>query len=308
MVASARQHLIPFPLKASSLHREFKHYALAERGLKPQTLRDILAILGRLCSFSGTEELVALSTPVIRSFLCHGKLELGWGARTFRLYRQYLKTFFEWCVQVEYLASNPVSPIKKPRLPHRLPRCLSQDEAKRILYAVSHVHWGSELQRTRNEAIVATLLMTGLRRAELLSLRVYDIDFSSGVLSVRAGKGRKDRSVPLHPKLIPILRRYLTQREFQRQHSEWLFASLKSEKGLTTKNLYAALRRVSVAAKVKFTPHMLRHTFGRELVEADFNIYKLKEVMGHASVATTQAYVALSSQSIKESFGRTKIY
>ncbi len=150
--------------------------------------------------------------------------------------------------------------------------------------------------------------MTGLRRAELLSLRLADVDFRSGVLSIRGGKGRKDRSVPLHPRLVPILHRYLDEKEKQRQVSEWLFSSLKSEKRLTSKNLYAMLRRVSLGAGVKFTPHMLRHTFGRELVEADFNIYKLKEVMGHASVATTQAYVALSSRSIKDSFERTRIY
>ncbi len=295
-------------MKIPALHREFNHCALAERGLKPQTVRDILTIVGNLCSFSGTEDLTALGTPAIRAFLYHGKIEKGWAARTFRLYRQYLKTFFDWCVQMGYVPRNPVTPIERPRLPQQLPRCLSQDEARRILYASAHASWRSELQRSRSEAIVATFLMTGLRRAELLSLRRADLDFSSGVLSVRGGKGRKDRSVPLHPQLIPTLHRYLDEKEKRRRFSEWLFSSLKSEKRLTNKNLYAILRRISKTARVKFTPHMLRHTFGRELVEADFNIYKLKEVMGHASVATTQAYVALSSQSIKDSFERTRIY
>ena len=295
-------------MSLSTLHREFKHFALVVRGLRPATLRDILAVVRRLCRFNGSEELLALTTAAIRTFLHHGRLELGWSARTFRLYRQYLKTFFDWLVRAGYLATNPVTAIERPKLPQQLPRCLSQDEAKRILYAARHASWNSELQRTRSEAIVATLLMTGLRRAELLRLRQVDLDFSSGVLSVRGGKGRKDRTVPLHPRLVPILRRYLTEKEPLGKCSEWLFSSLKSEKRLTNKNLYAILKRISIAARVKFTPHILRHTFGRELVEADFNIYKLKEVMGHASVATTQAYVALSSQSIKDSFERTKIY
>lgn len=298
----------PITLNVFDLQREFKRYALAERGLKPKTMQDILHVLRRLTAFGGSEDLPDLTTAAIRAFLCHGKLELGWSARTFRLYRQYLKTFFEWCVRAGYLKANPVEPIEKPRLPQRLPRCLSQDEAKRILYAASHVAWGTELQRIRNEAIVAALLMTGLRRAELLTLRIGDVDFTAGVLTVRGGKGRKDRSVPLHPKLVPILRRYLAEKKEHGIASEWFFSSLKSEKRLTNKNLYAVLRRVAIAAGVKFTPHMLRHTFGRELVEADFNIYKLKEVMGHASVVTTQAYVALSPQSIKDSFERTRIY
>jgi site-specific recombinase XerD len=295
-------------MKISSLHREFRRYALAERGLRPRTVGDILAVVHRLASFSDTEEVTALSTPAIRAFLQHGKLEKGWSARTFRLYRQYLKTFFDWCLMAGYVAANPVTAIEKPRLPQHLPRCLSQDEARRILYAARHAPWRSELQRSRSEAVVATFLMTGLRRSELLSLRQTDMHFGSGTLAVRGGKGRRDRTVPLHPKLFPLLRHYLAEKARRHRQSEWLFSSMKSEKRLTNKNLYTILRRVSVAAGVKFTPHMLRHTFGRELVEADFNIYKLKEIMGHSSVSTTQAYVALSPRSIKDSFERTRIY
>ncbi len=295
-------------MQIPALHRQFRHYALAERGLRPATVRDILVIVRRLCAFSETDDLRDLTTPAIRAFLHHGKMEKGWATRTFRLYRQYLKTFFDWCVSAGYVNANPVIAIERPRLPQSLPRCLSADDAKRVLYAASNAGWTSDLQRTRNEAIVASFLMTGLRRAELLSLRVADIDFRVGVLSVRGGKGRKDRSLPLHPKLIPLLRRCLTEKERRGQRSEWLFSSLRSEKRLTNKNLYVIVRRVSIAAGVKFTPHILRHTFGRELIEADFNIYKLKEVMGHASVATTQAYVALSSKSIRDSFERTRIY
>jgi len=295
-------------MNTSALSREFRHYALAERGLKPRTLRDILAIVRRLRAFTGSDDLAVFSTPAIRSFLQHGRMELGWSARTFRLYRQYLKSYFDWCIRADYLAANPVDPIQKPRLPQSLPRCLSQQEARRVLYAARHATWRSDLQRARSEAIVATFLMTGLRRAELLRLRVTDVEFTTATLTVRGGKGRKDRSVPLHPKLIPILRGYLEAKKRRQRSSEWLFSSLRSAGRLTNKNLYAILRRVAVAAGVKFTPHMLRHTFGRELVEADFNIFKLRAIMGHASVSTTQAYVALSPQSIRESFERTRIY
>lgn len=295
-------------MRISSAHREYRRYALAERGIKPRTLADTLAVLRRLARFCGTENLTTLTTPAIREFLAHGKLELGWSARTFRLYRQYLKGFFDWCVQAGYLDTNPVASIAKPRLPQQLPRCLSREEARRVLFAARHAPWRSELQRSRSEAIIGTFLMTGLRRAELLNLLQADVDFTSGAIAVRGGKGRKDRTVPLHPKLGPLLRHYLAEKEKRHLQSHWLFSSVKSEKPLTNKNLYAILRRVSVAAAVKFTPHMLRHTFGRELVEADFNIYKLKEVMGHASVTTTQAYVALSPQTIKDSFERARIY
>lgn len=295
-------------MKIASLHREFRHYALAERGLRPATLRDILVVIRRLCTFSETDELDLLSTATVRAFLGHGRTELAWSARTYRLYRQYLSTFFSWCVRAGYLEADPARAIERPRLPQNLPRCLSREEARRVLYAATRVPWQSELQRCRSEALVATLLMTGLRRSELLNLRRADVDFEAGVLAVHGGKGGKDRTVPLHPNLVPILRRFLTEKDRRNGRSEWLFSSLKSPKQLTAKNLYAVLKRIGREAGVKFTPHMLRHTFGRELVEADFNIYKLKEVMGHSSVSTTQIYVALSPQSIKTSFERTRIY
>lgn len=82
-------------MRLSALHREFRHYALAERGLKLHTVRDILAIVARLCSFSETEDVTGLNTPEIRAFLCDGKVEKGWAARTFLLYRQYLKPIFD---------------------------------------------------------------------------------------------------------------------------------------------------------------------------------------------------------------------
>ena len=295
-------------MKTSALAREFRLYALSDRGLQPGTVRDVLVIVTRLTAFSRTEDLQKLTTPLIQSFLRHGRIEKGWGIRTFRLYRQYLKTFFQWCVRAGHLEGNPVTPIDKPRLPESLPRCLSHREAKRVLYAARHASWSTELQRCRSEAIVATFLMAGLRRAELLRLEVTDLSFRAGTLTVRAGKGRKDRTIPLHPQLVPLLLGYLEEKERQKLDSPLLFSSLRSEKPLTEKNLYALLERVARKARVKFTPHMLRHTFGRELVEADFNVYKLKEVMGHASVGTTQTYVALSSKSIKESFEQTRIY
>lgn len=295
-------------MKISSLDREFQRFALAERGLRPNTVRDILSSVRRLCTFSQTEEVEALSMPVVRSFLHHGRLDLGWCEKTVKLYWQYLKTYFDWCVRCQYLTSNPVLSIEKPRLPQRLPRCLSRDDAQRILYSSANAPAGNEFLRTRREAIVSTFLMTGIRRRELLNLKWTDLDLKSGTLIVRGGKGSKDRSIPLHPRLLPILRRYLEQTKRRSPGSEWIFSSSRSPKRLTEKNLYALLKQVIDDARVKFTPHMLRHTLGRELVEADFNVYKLKEILGHANVTTTQIYVSLSQQSIRKSFEETRIY
>ncbi len=295
-------------MKISALEREFRQYALLERGINPRTTKDILMSVTRLCRFQRSEDLEVLGTGAIRSYLYHGRLELGWAARTFILHWRYLKLYFDWCIKAGYLSENPVLSIEKPRLPQHLPRCLSQTDAQKVLYSSSTAPARTELLRTRREAIVSTFLMTGIRRAELLNLRACDANLATGTIFIRSGKGRKDRTVPIYPRLLPVLRRYLVEKGKSGVKSEWLFSSSKSEKPLTEKNLYAILRQVARDARVKFSPHMLRHTLGRELVEADFNVYKLKEILGHANVTTTQVYVALSQQSIKKSFEETKIY
>lgn len=276
--------------------------------MKPRTMRDILVSVERLSRFHASEELENLTTGAIRSYLYHGRLELGWSARTFVLHWHYLKLYFDWCIKAGYVKENPVLSIDKPRLPQHLPRCLCQADAQKVLYSSSTALARTELLRTRREAIVSTFLMTGIRRAELLHLRTGDVDLTCGAIFVRSGKGRKDRTVPVYPRLLPVLRRYLSEKKKAGTTSEWFFSSIKSDKQLTEKNLYAILKQVELDAQVKFSPHMLRHTLGRELVEADFNVYKLKEILGHANVATTQIYVALSQKNIKESLEQADIY
>jgi len=299
-------------IKESSLpsagEREYKNFALNERGIKARTLRDILAAVRKLCKFTKIEEIHHLTTAAIRSFLHHGREEKMWKPRTYRLYWQYIKGFFDWCVKSQYIKENPVISIEKPRLEKTLPRCLSHEDALRILYHSGKCSWYSAFECTRNETIVATFLMSGIRRGELLALESTDVDLQAEEIFIRQGKGSKDRIVPIHDKLLPILRKYIAEKKQLKKESIWFFPSSKSDKQLTPRDIYRICKRISKKAQVKFTPHMLRHTFGRELVEADLNLYKLMHIMGHESVTTTQIYVSLSHQSIKKSFNMANFY
>jgi len=272
----------------------YENYARFELEHRSKTITQTLGLITKLCFLADSENLSDLTTDVIRSFLHQGRSERNWSAKTFRLYRQYLKTFFMWAVGEGYLEINPVTPIKQPRLPKRLPRCLSPDEARKVLLASSNCNWYSELQCSRNEAICYTLVYAGLRLSEFINLRSNDVCLKEKTIRVVEGKNDKERLIPISDDLRLVLGRYQRDRKRLGVKSQWFFGSSKSEKQLTKKNATDIFRRVSKKSGVKFTAHMLRHTFGRICVESDIDIRTIQIWMGHEDIRTTQIYTYVS--------------
>jgi site-specific recombinase XerD len=282
---------------------QFKRYALYERGITPNSYKAICSAVEMLCWFAKTDSVRDLDTGIIREFLLQSREDRLWSPKTFRNYRQNLKCFFNWCIMSGLLKKNPVEGIEKPRIPKRLPRCLSKEKALKILANASWHPWKYQIERSRNTAILATFLFSGLRLKELINLQVTDVNFGNSEIFVLQGKGRKDRIVPIHPRLSPFLREYYQERQkYTGQASQWFFTSVRSEKRLTVKNVYRITKAIALDSNVKFTPHMLRHTFAMLAIDGDLNIYKLKEIMGHAHVSTTEIYASVAQGSIKRSF------
>ena len=295
-------------MNISELQQSFKYYAIYQKGITPKSYKAIWASLEMLCDFAEARDVKSFSTGCIENFLCRMRMERGWKAKTFRNHRQNLKSFFDWCVKRKWVKQNPVDDIEKPKLEKCLPRCLYKEDARLVLGNAACHSWGSELERSRNVAMIATMMMAGLRLQELLNLEVSDVNLAGGDILVRQGKGKKDRLVPMHPKLRDFLRSYLAVKTKWGKPSQWFFTGVKSDKKLLPKDLQRICRKISTASGVKFTPHMLRHTFARELIDNDFNLYKLKEMMGHTDVTTTQRYLAISRQGIKDSLAQTPMF
>lgn len=290
-------------MRVSDVAFGFKRYALHERGMRPRSYRSIMASVAMLCDWADTDEIVQLDHGTVKAFLYWGREERAWEARTFRNHRQYLKSFFAWCVAQQLIKSNPVDGIGKPKLPQRLPRCLSREDTTKILSQVRWYPWHYKFEGVRNETILYLLIFTGLRLQEMLDLEMTDVNLDSGEILVRQGKGQKDRVVPVHPRLRPIVKNYLAARRAHRNHSRYFITGAKSDKPLDGKHVRTMCQKLSRASGCYFTPHMLRHTFGRLTVEAGWDIFKIKEVMGHSDVSTTQCYLSVSSENLKCSFG-----
>lgn len=288
----------------SDLLRGFKHYCLIEKGMTSQNYIFIVRCLRMLAEYAQTENVKKLTENVIREFLIEMSQKRAWAPKTFRLYLQNFSTFFKWCARIRAIEKNPCENIEKPKLPKRLPRCLTKDQAVKVLSAVSWHPWRYTFERVRNEAIVYMFLLTGLRLQELLNLKDCDVNLETNEIFVREGKGKKDRIVPIHPRLASVLRAYEKEKRNRKKPALWYFTGVNSDKKLNAKNTREICRKVSQSASVKFTPHMLRHTFARLSVDADLNLYKLKEIMGHSNVSTTQIYLSVSKEGIKKSFNK----
>ncbi len=289
------------------LERSFKAYALYEKGMAVKTYHSIWGSFKMLTNFAKTQNLAHLDTSIIKNFLYTGKIEKGWRTQTFRNYWQYFKIFFDWCKKEGWLKKNPVVDIEKPKLDKLLPRCISTEDAKKIQYHTACYPWKFALEKYRNEAIINLLMMTGIRLQEMLNLEYTDVNLTSGDILIRQGKGKKDRWVPIHPRLLPILRAYVEKKQTG-PVTRWFFAGIRSGKQLQQKDIRRICKKVGIAANVKFSPHVLRHTFAREMIDNDFNLYKLKGIMGHADITTTQRYLSISTQGIKDSLSQVKIF
>lgn len=291
----------------SDLLRGFKRHCLIEKGMTPRNYFYIVRCLKMLAQYAKTENVKKLNEGIIREFLADTSQQRGWAPKTYRLYLQNFSTFFKWCEKIRAVKKNPCENIEKPKLPKRLPRSLSKEQAIAVLSAATWHPWRYGYEKARNEAIIFMFIFTGLRLQELLDLKVPDVNLETEEIFVKEGKGRKDRIVPIHPRLTIILRGYEQERKKRGKFSEWYFTGLNSDKPLDAKNTRAICKKLSETSGIKFTPHMLRHTFARLSVDADLNLYKLKEIMGHSTVSTTQIYLSVSKEGIKRSFNKIRL-
>jgi len=290
-------------LKTSDLQDRFRRYALYERGITAKAVKAIEASLRMLCEHLQTEELSELNTAAIRGFLYNGREEKLWKAKTFRNHRQHLKSFFGWCIREGLMRKNPTDQIESPKLEKPLPRCLTREEAKKILYHIRWIKWRHEIEALRNEAIISTFIFTGLRLQELIDLEVHDVNLESGEIFVREGKGKKDRTIPINRTLNKILNEYLNKRK--QIKSGYFFVTEKSNKisrNCLRFNLEKAVEKLNLKKRV--TPHIFRHSFASHLVSKKVSLVVVQKLLGHASLKATSVYLHSKQEDLEEAVNR----
>ena len=280
------------------------------QGLSPRTIKGIQSALKFL--LRSFPDPFKLSGKDAVSFFLKGKAN-GFasskpaGPSNYNNIRNYLNKFYSWAVTNDYMKSNPIKNVPRCKYAKRLPRRLSQEQAGRLLYHAFNFPHPSKYLRVRNYAIIATLLITGLRAQELLDLRLEDICIERSTIRVRCGKRQRERVVFFNDDLRIILKDYLVERTRLKKESILFFVSYRSNKRIQYKDLHRMIHRIGQRTNFYFTAHQLRHTCFSLLAEQGVDIPTIQAQAGHSSIATTQIYLSISERHRREAIRKVRI-
>lgn len=293
----------------------FSRYLSIERNVSPHTTRNYLSDLaafraylvstgnaaGREASESSGKKRAApgpaqVSVLTVRGYLA-ALYKRGVGKATVARKLAVLRSFFQYLLREGEIAVNPARQLATPRQAKPLPRFLTADQATRLVLLPRGEGWIVQ----RDRAILETLYSCGVRNAELVALQKGDIDFEAGMVKV-FGKGRKERLVPIGQKAVDALRRYLNTCPF---HSEFLFMNHRGG-GLTVRSICRIVKKYMLQIdKPSLSPHSLRHSFATHLLEGGADLRSVQELLGHASLSTTQRYTHLQMDHLMQVYDKT---
>jgi integrase/recombinase XerD len=276
-----------------------KFLAVAAARLAPRTIdsyrRDLRALVGWLGRPAGSA-----STEDLERYLAELRAG-GLAGTTIARRAAALRAFFGHQVLIGVRTDNPAAELRLPRRARRLPRTLSPGEAERLVEAAN----GTTPRALRDRALVELLYGAGLRVSETVGLESGSVDLD-GRLIRAAGKGGKERVVPIGRQAVDALRRYLARgRPFlDRRHRPELF--LNAQGGpLTRAGAFLILRRLAEKAGLepaRIHPHLLRHSFATHLLEGGADLRSVQEMLGHADLATTELYTHVSDRRRREAY------
>jgi integrase/recombinase XerC len=279
----------------ASLTREYLDALKHQRRLSPATLRNYGHALDLLLSLSREVELDKIEPAQVRRYvaLMHAK---GLAPRSLALMLSAWRGCFHWLVRHRGFRANPVVGIRAPKAGRPLPKALSVEAAQQLLDEVPE---SPDLMR--DAAMFELLYSSGLRRAELVALDVDDgrLDLRQGEVTV-TGKGARTRTVPVGAKACEALKRWIDARQRLAAPGERaLFVGSRGKRigaSLVGTRLRAWATRRGLVQHVH--PHMLRHSFATHVLQSSQDLRAVQELLGHASISTTQIYTHLDFQAL----------
>jgi integrase/recombinase XerC len=212
-----------------------------------------------------------------------------------------LKSFYKFLQKSNQIIVNPLQKHKALKVAKKVQVPFSNKEVKSVLDAVSI---SNDFVSVRNKLIVELFYSTGIRRAELINIKLTNIDSNKGVLKV-LGKRNKERLVPILKSVLNTLETYLIERSKIVSHCDFLFITEKGNKIYETL-VYRVINSYfsKVSSKVKKSPHILRHSFATHLLNEGADLNSVKELLGHSSLASTQVYTHNSLDAIKQVYNQ----
>jgi len=297
--------------------RAFERHLAGERNLSAHTRRAYRSDLTQLAAWLGPDaEPEGVAADDLRGFLASRHRELGPASIGRKL--AAIRAFYRWLVREGRSPADPSAGLSAPKRPPRLPRPLAVDDCEALVEVEPRRRAAggadptaarrADERRMRDRALVELLYGAGLRVGELVSLSVRDLDPLAREVRV-LGKGRKERIVPLPRAAREAVGAYLALRRRPGYQAEPLFAALgpgRRSGRLGERSVRRILLARAAAAGVadRVHPHRLRHSYATHLLDMGADLREIQELLGHASLSTTQQYTAVSAERLFEVYDR----
>jgi len=282
--------------------KAYQEYLIKEKNYSALTvnayLNDILAFETYLINCHDAIGLKDVAYGVIRSWIVF-LVENKNANKTINRKISSLKSFYKFLLKIKEIEANPLLKHKSLKVPKKVQIPFSVVETVAVF---EENDFPDDFEGIRNRLIIELFYTTGMRRAELISLTISNVDFANKSLKV-IGKRNKERIIPLLPCTISLLIIYqqLIKATFENLNSEVLILSKKGNK-ISESFVYRLINDYfsSVSQKVKKSPHVLRHTFATHLLNNGADLNSVKELLGHASLSSTQIYTHSSLAELKK--------
>ncbi|MEM4662432.1 MAG: tyrosine-type recombinase/integrase [Candidatus Diapherotrites archaeon] len=251
-------------------------------GFSNRTIKMYLLYIREFLEFIKKDPLLATREDVI-AYMAHKKENKATDS-TMCLVYSALRHFFK-----EYLKSDVMEDIKRPKKGTKLPVVMTKEEVIRMINAA---------ERKKDRLIMMLLYSSGMRVSEVTKLKINDINFADRTAIVRGGKGNKDRIVILSESWLKDLSDYLKKRKAK---TEYVFSDYLG-RPISVDTIQRIVRKARIKAGIEknVTPHSFRHTFATHLLERGENIRKIQELLGHSNLSTTQIYTKVSVEELKK--------
>jgi len=279
------------PDPAASLFDGFVAHLVTERRLAALTVENYGRDVRQLLELRGTADVTMLSVHDLRRFLSRLHAQ-GLGGRSLARKLSAWRAFFGWLARDHGLAVNPALGLKAPRAARRLPATLTPDQAGQLLDGEEDGVLGA-----RDRALFELVYSSGLRLAEAVGLSMGDVDLRDRSVKV-LGKGSRTRVVPVGSAAVTALECWLAVRDTIAPPGEGaLFVGLRGRR-ISPRVVQERLRRraLSRGLDLGVHPHALRHSFASHLLQSSGDLRAVQELLGHASLSTTQVYTHLDYQ------------
>jgi len=287
--------------------RAFIGYLRTEQRASPETLRNYASDLRQLYKFLLSRRLVSspidpnsLSSDAVRAYL-------QWldqkGGKPSSLARKLaaVRSFYRYLSRRGMVSRNPVDGMRTPKQPKLLPRVLTKDDADALMTFPA----GQTVWSLRDRALLETLYSTGARVSELVAIDIGDVREPEGLVRLQ-GKGRKERIVPIGEVALDAIRRYRVSLPMQSSGvpPRALFCNQRGGR-LTSRSVARIVTKYSSRlAGGAVSPHTLRHSFATHLLDEGADLRSIQEMLGHASLSTTQRYTHVATDQLLAVYDR----